>query len=514
MSKIKLKETVKDIKVFDRAADVSTHMKNTFVKSKDAAEQTQDTGYHSPSEYATDNISSNAKSTAEQAARHFKNPHKKAAENWDKAKDHLQNAKRNLPKQRKQAAEQAKQTAEKAKQTADQLGSKAKEAQKTAERAKKAVADAKRTLQQTRQAGRQTVRSARQSVKTAKPAEKTIKTSAKTIKTTGKSSVKAARNTVKTAERTAKTTVKTAKQTAKAAQKSAQAAAKAAKLAAQASKAAAKAAAHAAKIAVKVTIATIKAIIAATKALISAIIAGGWVAVVIILVICMIGLLVGSVFGIFFSGEDSGTGRSMPSVVSEFTTEFYNKAEQIKKEHTHDVVDMDVMSIHWNEVLAVYAVKVNTNPDNAMEVATLDDGKVEKLRDVLNDMAFLSYTLKTETKEQTVTDENGQETTESVTITTLVITLNQKNADDMAVQYGFSNKQKEQLKELLSPDYAELWAQLLGGYSAGAVKHSQVTVSIFRKTSFHGLWLTTIRLPLNLATVKTLLTARQNIIGC
>ena len=60
MSKeIKTKNTVKDIKVFDRTADVGTHMKNAVIKSKDAVEsadrqagQTQDTGYSSPSEWS------------------------------------------------------------------------------------------------------------------------------------------------------------------------------------------------------------------------------------------------------------------------------------------------------------------------------------------------------------------------------------------------------------------------------------------------------------------------------
>lgn len=46
----------------------------------------------------------------------------------------------------------------------------------------------------------------------------------------------------------------------------------------------------------KATIATIKAIIAATKAIISAIVAGGWVAVVIILVIALIGGFVAAIF--------------------------------------------------------------------------------------------------------------------------------------------------------------------------------------------------------------------------
>ena len=108
MKDIKTKSTAKDIKVFDRAADVSTHVKNTFVKSKDTAEQTQEPGHDSPAEYATENVSDSAKSTAENAARNLKNPHKKAADNWDKAKQNLQEAKRQLPKQRKQAAEQAK----------------------------------------------------------------------------------------------------------------------------------------------------------------------------------------------------------------------------------------------------------------------------------------------------------------------------------------------------------------------------------------------------------------------
>ena len=45
-----------------------------------------------------------------------------------------------------------------------------------------------------------------------------------------------------------------------------------------------------------------------SKTLVAAIAAGGWVAVVVIIVLCLVGLIAGSVFGIFFSGEDSGTG--------------------------------------------------------------------------------------------------------------------------------------------------------------------------------------------------------------
>jgi len=483
MGKIKTREKIKDIKVFDRAVDVSTHMKNTFVKSKDTAEQTQEPGHNSPSEYATENISGSARNTAEQAAHHLKNPRKKAADNWDKAKQNLQEAKRQLPKERKRAAEQAKRTAEKAQKTADTLKGKADQARKTAQEAQKIVTDAKRALQQTRQAGRQSVQTARQSVKTSRQAEKGIKQSVKTIKLAGKGTVKATQKSVKTAEHTAKVTVKTAKQTAKTAQKSAQAAAKAAKAAARASKAAAKAAAQTAKAAVKATIATVKAIIAATKALISAIAAGGWVAVVIILIICMIGLLVGSIFGIFFSGEDSGNGYTMPLAIAEINTEYADKISEIRSGNAHDEVSMSGSRAEWKDVLAVYAVKTNTDPENGQDVATMDEVKKELLRSVFWDMNTITH--RSEVKEITeyiITDDgegNLVETPQTITKTVLYITISHKSVNEMSAQYGFTEQQKAQLTELMSDEYADLWSAALYGIHNGsadivAVAESQI----------------------------------------
>ena len=64
-------------------------------------------------------------------------------------------------------------------------------------------------------------------------------------------------------------------------------------------------------------------------------------------------------------------------------------------------------------------------------------------------------------------DEDGNETTEEVSITTLTITFSQKSIDEMATQYGFNQSQKEQMRELLSPEYSDLWAALIGVYSPG-----------------------------------------------
>ena len=112
----------------------------------------------------------------------------------------------------------------------------------------------------------------------------------------------------------------------------------------------------------------LRSIIAAAQNLLAAIAAGGSTAVAMVLVICLIGLLIVSPFGIFFSGEDSGTGYTMPEAVSVLNGEFAARIEQIKAENSYDELDMDnagsaAMVANWRDVLAVYAVRTTT--DNA-----------------------------------------------------------------------------------------------------------------------------------------------------
>lgn len=161
------------------------------------------------------------------------------------------------------------------------------------------------------------IKTADRKVSTIKTVERGGKTIKQNARSTGKATVKTAHRTIKTADQSAKTTIKTSQATAKAAQKSAQTAVKASRQAAQVARAAAKTTATGIKAAAKATASAIKAIIAATKALVAAIAAGGWIAVVVIVIICLIGLLAGSCFGIFFSGEDTGTGQTMQMVVRE-----------------------------------------------------------------------------------------------------------------------------------------------------------------------------------------------------
>lgn len=449
MADIKTRDAVKGtIKTIDKAAIAGERMKSAYAKTKDKAEQGYYADESSATEYASDRMSYAADRIKNEGIHQFNKQGQKGVqttkENIGKAKDKIADFK---TKRAMKAAEQ--------KQAASGRGG-------------SAVRHTTATRTTVADTPTQTVRAKRQ-------AEKTIKQSArstgKTIKSTAKGTVKSAEKSVKTAQSTSKAAIKTTEQTAKAAQKTAQASVKAAQKAAQAAKATAKATAHAVKVAVKATIAAVKAIIAGTKALIAAIAAGGWVAVVVIIVICLIGLLLGSVFGIFFSGEDSGNGMTMQTVVREINTEYDTKLDEIKNGTAHDVLEMSGSRAVWKEVLAVYSVKTTTDPDNPQEVATMDDSKKELLKNIFWEMNEISSRTESKTETQITESDDGHgnivQTETTVTRTYLYITVAHKTAEEMADKYNFNADQRKQLSELLAEENNSLWSQVLYGISGG-----------------------------------------------
>ena len=295
--------------------------------------------------------------------------------------------------------------------------------------------------------------------------QKAVKTASRSMK-----GVKNSAKGIKTAQRSAKT----AQQAAKTAQKTAQATAKAAQKAAQAAKATAKATIAGVKAAVRVTIVAVKATIAAVKGLIAAIAAGGWVAVVIILLICLIALIVGSCFGLFFGSDSTGTGTSVTQAVTTLNGEFQAHIQEIEDSNSHNRVEFTsndgVLSINWEDVLAVFSAKV-TGAEDGTQVASLDDTQVQQLRDIMWEMNAVSSSTRTESHEVEVTevDEDGKETTrtETVTETILEISLTHKTAEEMAQQYNFNARQNEYLALMSEPENQNLWAELLGGFNSG-----------------------------------------------
>ena len=182
----------------------------------------------------------------------------------------------------------------------------------------------------------------------------------------------------------AKTTVKTAQKGVKAAQQTAKAAktakvtVKAAQKAAQAAKAAAKATVKFAKVAAKAIVAAVKATVAAVKGIVAAIAAGGWIAVVVILLICMIGLVVGSVFGIFAPNPDNENGITIVQTVREANAEYEAQIAEIKSRYDYDMCFVTGEPCEWSLAIAVYAVKTNRTED----VVTFDDEKAEVLKEI------------------------------------------------------------------------------------------------------------------------------------
>lgn len=326
-----------------------------------------------------------------------------------------------------------------------------------------------RTLKEAKNAGSKTA----EITKDTASKIRTKNTIAKAVKGKPQKAVKTASRSMKGVKNSAKG-IKTAQRSAKTAQQTAKAAAKASQKAAQAARTAARAAVTGIKAAARVTVAAVKATIAAVKGLVAAIAAGGWVAVVIILLICLIALIVGSCFGLFFGSESTGTGTSVTQAVTTLNGEFQAHIQEIENTTAHDRQEITsndgVLSINWEDVLAIFSAKV-TGAENGSQVASLDDAQVQQLREIMWEMNAVSSSTRTESHEVEVTevDEDGKETThtETVTETILEITITHKTSEEMARQYSFNARQNEYLALMSEPENQSLWAELLGGYTSG-----------------------------------------------
>ena len=221
------------------------------------------------------------------------------------------------------------------------------------------------------------------------------------------------------------------------------------------------------KTAVKATTTAVKAVIAKAKALAAAIAAGGWVSVTVIIVVCLIGLIVGSCFGIFFSGEGSGTGQTMRQAVQEINADYQSQIDTARANLTYDELEMSGSRAVWPEVLSVYAVKTTTAPNDPQEVATMDDAKKAILKDIFWQMNEISSRTESKTEEVITETDDGHgnivETTTTVTRTYLYITVSHKTAEEMADHFNFNADQRQQLSELLAEENHRLWSAVLYG---------------------------------------------------
>ena len=198
--------------------------------------------------------------------------------------------------------------------------------------------------------------------------------------------------------------------------------------------------------------------------------AGGIVAMLVVVLIVSIGMIVGSSFGILFSGEDTGTGMTIRDIIREINLEYETKLLALCTDE-HDSIEMTGSRAVWKDVLSVYAVRETTDPDNPQEVVSVTEEKKRILRDLFWEMNIIEARVETVTK--TVTedhpDAHGHIVTEQheVTEKVLYIDVRHKSAEEMARKYHFTADQNTQLTELLSPEYNDMWATALYGITAG-----------------------------------------------
>ena len=527
-SKIKTREKGKDIKVLDKSAVVGQRMKSAFIRSKKNAEALMDDRQATPNEYAADktelaaddlahDAANVAASGAKTAVRQGRKLFQRQREKWAAEKRQENTA----PAEQSHAPGPAQGIAPDA-HTPQRNGGTAPERQRlphhkhmaehpsaqasierptdtTSPYVERGRAFAKKQAEWNQQVKNQTVppdrtphikspdavQASRQKelpVKTAKQPAQAMGQAAKDTGTGAKNTIKRAQRTIKTAQHTAKTAPRTAKTAINtAARKTAQTAAKTAKATAQDARITAKYAAAAAKTTAKGASAAAKALLASLKALVTAIAAGGWIAILAIVMICLIGLIVASPFGIFFSGEDSGMGQTIPTVVREINQEYEGKLGEIESSAAHDRLKLSGSRALWPEVLAVYAVKTTTDSDDPQEVATMDDRKKGLLKEIFWAMNEISHRTETATTTQTVETDDGKgniimEEVE-VTATTLYITVTHKTADEMADIYNFTADQREMLAELLAEENSGMWSIVLYGIGTGSEKIVAVALS-------------------------------------
>ena len=192
----------------------------------------------------------------------------------------------------------------------------------------------------------------------------------------------------------------------------------------------------------------------------------------VILLICLIALVVGSAYGIFFAAESPDENAiSVREAVELLTEEYRDQLEEIENSTEYDRQEIESndgsYAIAWQDVLAVFASQT-AGDANGAAVAYLDEDNVDRLRTVLWDMNELDWRTESQTQEVEQTNEEGETETTTITETVLIIELTHHTPDEMRDTYHFTGRQNEYLKLLSGEDTSTLWGKLLGGFVQGS----------------------------------------------
>lgn len=200
---------------------------------------------------------------------------------------------------------------------------------------------------------------------------------------------------------------------------------------------------------------TLRAMAAAARNLLASLAAGGSVCVLLVVVLCMIGLLAASPFGILFAGESSTGSVPVSAAVAQVNYDLNARLESLQS-GSYDEIQIVGQPPEWADILAVFAVYVAGGAD-PVDVATMDTDRIARLKAVFLDMTTLDSTVTTISHP----DSNPNDSVDdSYSETILTITISAKTVEEMAVTYGFHQEQLDTLEELFSQ--RELLTELAG----------------------------------------------------
>lgn len=494
--KIKTREVVNDIKVHNAAVNVGDKMKNIGIKTKEKiSENIQPNDNTSPEQYATDKVSEKMRAAAETVAIDSEKVSRKVAgeaktrikekrakkkeavknqiddreinkpdmadskgedklRNEDKANEKYKNYKNNQ-KQKNDIKTKSDNGQIKVNNDKPTIKENTSVLPKTKPQSDPILDEKKKTRQRklsppkTKEKGSiKKIGSERQKIKTVSNEAKKIKQTKKSFDNTLKS--------IKTAEKSAKATKNTASKTVETAKKTKQAA-----------KTTVKVADKAVKTTVRIVKATGKAIASGVKSIGAIIAAGGIPAVVVIIIICLIGAIGGTCFGIFLANDETtGTEKTMSQAISELTSEHYANITAMKASYSYDLLEVKGdTSIKWKDILAIYAIKT-TSGEDPLEVVTLNEVKINLLREIMKEMNKISgvVTPKLVAEIKVTTDANGNSVKQTVYVTKRVLNISIIHLDtkQAALKYKFNDEQNNMLDELMGEEYDDLWNKLIG----------------------------------------------------
>ena len=229
--------------------------------------------------------------------------------------------------------------------------------------------------------------------------------------------------------------------------------------------------------------AVIRAARSAAAAFSAAIGAGGIAIIACVLILCMGAGILASPFGLFAHFETNNGDTplakgavSLNTAIEEINKEYTDRIEELAKGKTdsiHIAVDGNdedyYMPQNWADVLAVFAVKVALDPEDAMDIITLDKTRVALLREIFWDMNKIEYHTEQEVYTEQVTDPNtGQVTTVQKTRTILSIEGSSSIYTEMITRYHFTKDQEEVLNELTGSEFWPYWRNIVNRSLGGA----------------------------------------------